>query len=506
LEDRDLLKQASKSFVGIAQMLALEENTLRYLRQEADLTNLIETDETDIGGLKELFEEDRTNIDSEIETQNKRVLECGRDISNHVMTEMTSLANLFLETESPEAVELQASLAITRNGSSDTASPSFHAATPEELTQFAKAFVTAKRQRRKLMSAKDDLGIDNAALVAHLNDAAMVTSDDAWEDMSSLIGVLKSYGCLLPCGDNPEMEEYSISIAGENVGLLGLENSLWCLVAMGGAWDILWESDGVDKFRSAMRDFEDIDQSSSDLFYDDDNKSSAPGIESNDGGAGMLRPQHEAATLVSLLRALEPSELAGYVSCLVANSSRGSSNSVLSSFHNLSPNLQEVIQSSNLAMERFIEVQDKNSVDLYTSRVQLELNWCEVVMAWASGCTWNEALELSGFGPGDLIRALNRALDALRQLGNLPINPARSMGDFVHKETPGIHPDIRRLCKEAVREMDRYPVKDHLPFLDDDDDDDEDDNDDSGVESVGDNAYDSDDVVESDIRLGNEST
>lgn len=295
------------------------------------------------------------------------------------------------------------------------------------------------------------------------------------------------------------------------MGLLGLENSLWCLVAMGGAWDILWESAGVDKFRSAMRDFEGIDQSSSDLFYDDDTESSAPGIESDDAGDGMLRPQREAATLVSLLRDLEPCELAGYVSCLVANSSRGG-NSILSSFHKLSPELQQVIQSSNLAMERFVEVQDKNSVDLYTSRVQLELNWCEVVIAWASGCTWNEALELSGFGPGDLIRALNRALDALRQFGNLPINPARSMGDFVHKETPGIHPDIRRLCKEAATAMDRYPVKDPLPFAEDDEDDDsddgddgsDDDDDDSDVESVNDNTEDSSVTVESDVRVGEE--
>ena len=38
---------------------------------------------------------------------------------------------------------------------------------------------------------------------------------------------------------DPEIEEYSISIAVENVGLTGFENSLWRLVAAGDAWDIL---------------------------------------------------------------------------------------------------------------------------------------------------------------------------------------------------------------------------------------------------------------------------
>jgi len=99
------------------------------------------------------------------------------------------------------------------------------------------------------------------------------------------------------------------------------------------------------------------------------------------------------------------------------------------------------------------------------------MKWCEVVIAWASGCSWSEALELSGFGPGDLIRALSRALDALRQLGNLPINPARAIDGTLLTETPGIHPDIRRLCKQAVTAMDRYPVKDPLPLMSDDDSD-----------------------------------
>lgn len=490
------MKQASKSFVGMRQMLTLENNTLQYLQQQADATDIIDTDIADIAGLEELFQEDRKGIDSEIETQTRRVRTCERDISTHVMTDMSDIANSFLNGKSPEAEELRASLAVARKGTQDISGPSPATTTPDELTRFAKAFVTAKRQRRRMKNKKDGFGIDNESLVKHLNDATAVDSDDSWNDTRSLINVLQSYGCLLPSGDDPEIEEYAISIAGENVGLLGLENSLWCLVAVGGAWDILWDSAGVDKFRSAMRDFETIDHTDSDLFYDDDNESATSRTESVDADDGVPKPQQEAATLVSLLRSLEPHELAGYVSCLVANSSRGGSGtSILSSFHNLSPTLQEVVQASNLALERFVEVQEKHSVNLYTSKAQLELNWCEVVTAWASGCTWNEALELSGFGPGDLIRALNRALDAVRQLGNLPINPARSMGNAVQKGTPGIHPDIRRLCKEAASAMDRYPVKDDLPFLDDEE---------SDVESIENATDDSDVALESDARVAEE--
>lgn len=93
---------------------------------------------------------------------------------------------------------------------------------------------------------------------------------------------------------------------------------------------------------------------------------------------------------------------------------------------------------------------------------------CEVVTAWASGCSWNEAVELSGSSPGDLVRVLSRVLDAVRQLGNLPFQPVRVDDDWgCHKlqsTSPGIHPDIRRLCREAAKALNRYPVKDPLAF------------------------------------------
>ena len=86
-------------------------------------------------------------------------------------------------------------------------------------------------------------------------------------------------------------------------------------------------------------------------------------------------------------------------------------------------------------------------------------------MLWLRG-----QLDVPGTAPGDLARVLHRALDALRQFGNLPFHAVRSTdGDGVTVRTvsSGIHPDIRRMCRDAADAMDRYPVKDPLPFEED---------------------------------------
>jgi len=107
----------------------------------------------------------------------------------------------------------------------------------------------------------------------------------------------------------------------------------------------------------------------------------------------------------------------------------------------------------------------------------------EVVAAWANeDCTWTEALEISGLPPGDLARTLARALDALRQLGNLPYTPVRKGdifldGSSTKSVSPGIDPESRRLWREAARSINRYPVKDPLAFESADDIEEEDDED-----------------------------
>lgn len=112
-----------------------------------------------------------------------------------------------------------------------------------------------------------------------------------------------------------------------------------------------------------------------------------------------------------------------------------------------------------------------------------DISNCEVVTAWTAGCSWEEAINLSGLAPGDLARTLSRVLDAVRQLGNLPFTPIRkedyddSVG--IAAVSPGLDPILRRLCREASRAINRYPVKDPLAFeTTEDDEDDEGESDD----------------------------
>jgi superfamily II RNA helicase len=240
-----------------------------------------------------------------------------------------------------------------------------------------------------------------------------------------------------------------------------------------GTWDIAYESKELDNFKNAMDEFS--SESDGDDWYTEPDDLTG---DTDVSRGNVSIAQTESENLVSLIRALTPSELAGYVSCLVADSARGGAASVVDSFQRLDFAQQRVIQSSLLAMERLMEVQNKFSVDQGSSRAQLELGTCDVVTAWAAGCSWSEALEMSGTAPGDLVRVLNRALDALRQFGNLPYMPVRGTysendeddnSNTVQAIAPGIHPDIRRLCREAAQAMDRYPVKDPLPFDEDDD-------------------------------------
>jgi len=78
------------------------------------------------------------------------------------------------------------------------------------------------------------------------------------------------------------------------------------------------------------------------------------------------------------------------------------------------------------------------------------------------------------------------------------VNAVRSTdasAGIVQMESPGIHPDIRSVCRDAANAMDRYPVKDPLPF--DDDDEEEEDIDDADDEGDGsDDSVQDYDVVE----------
>jgi hypothetical protein len=330
--------------------------------------------------------------------------------------------------------------------------------------------------------------------------------------MLTITRVLIAYGCIVPqsggkeeySDEDLENEIFDVTPAGNDVGMLSFENSLWCFTAVGGTFDITNASARFDELKQAMDIFDDDDDM--DVFADNnDDLVKENEVDAVDDIPSKAR--QEAETLIYHLQELTPGEMAGYVSCLVTGDS-GRSNGVSSIevFKRLGPRLQRSIQMLLDGTERFQDVQRQFFVDERTCNCQFDLSHSEVITAWANGCTWSEALEISGAAPGDLTRIIGRATDAVRQLGALKFNPVRK-NDLLEQSSAlgiidplsrGIHPEVRRLCREAAKQMNRYPVKDPLPFevsADDADDifdleDDDDGNDDDG------NNDDSDDDVE----------
>ena len=453
ISNRKILKKESKGYLALSRMLELELNTLQYLELEAGAMEFPseKTEESDLLG--DLFAEDFDHLEEEMETQKRRVRKSERDANTHVFANMAGYANTVLLGSGPEAETLQAALAEARpDKSNDPVSA-------EELTTFAKSATVVSRKKTKLMN-KNAGSIDKSSTQSLLDSILDVGSfeENTWNDMLALVSVLEAYGCITPQHEtvsDAQDQTYALTQAGKNIGMLGMDNSLWGLVAMGGAWDVANESAELDDFRSAMESFE----------SDEDDSFDATPLEEESNGLSdkISKPQKEAEVLISLLRDLTPHELAGYVSCLVSEGSRGSS-SVVESFMKLTPAQQPVIQRCLLSLERLMDVQKRLSVDETSSKCLLDLSTCDVVTAWASGCSWSEALEISGSAPGDLARTLHRALDALRQFGSLPYSPARATGILPQTESFGIHPESRRLCRSAAAAMDRYPVKDPLPF------------------------------------------
>lgn len=454
ISNRKMLKKESKGYLALSRMLELELNTLQYLEREAGAMDFPSNNAEEDDLLGDLFAEDANHLEEEMETQRRRVKKSERDVNTHVFANMAGYANTVLLGTGPEAEALQTALAEARpDKSSDPVSA-------EELTTFAKSATVVSRKKRKLMNSGAG-SIDKSSTQNLLDSISDVGSfeENTWNDMLALVSVLEAYGCITPQDENVydiQDQTYALTQAGKNIGMLGMDNALWCLAAMGGAWDVANESAELDDFRSAMESFETDDDGT-----DDELSGENSGISDE-----ISKPQQEAEELISLLRDLTAHELAGYVSCLVSEGSRGSS-SVVESFMKLTPAQQPVIQKSLLALERLMDVQKRLSVDETSSKCQLDLGTCDVVTAWASGCSWSEALEISGSAPGDLARTLHRALDALRQFGSLPYSPVRATGHLPQSESFGIHPDIRRLCRSAAAAMDRYPVKDPLPFDED---------------------------------------
>jgi hypothetical protein len=357
-DDQDLLKKTSKSFIGASRVLELEQTTLQCLESELGAIRDAYTDE-DLGVLGDIISEDEQQLISQIEVQRRRTAVTEKEVRYHPFTAIARAANEIMARGSAEGVSLARALARARRETEESSASL--ALTPDELSSYSKSSVVLQRKARKLALKS---GLDTGSVV----EASEVreSRDDSWDDLLAITRTLVSYGCLSidrPFADDLDLEKltYALTPAGTNVAMLGFENSLWCVVAIGGAWDVVSASSRLDAYDRLVPEYGDMDVN---------------GSHNEDGARGanldVPGPQKEAQTLVAQLRGLSSSELAGYVSCLVSESSnRLDGRSVVDLFQRLTSDQQRVVQSSLLAMERLMEVQKRYSVDESTRTCSL---------------------------------------------------------------------------------------------------------------------------------------
>ena len=444
------LKKVSKRYSGAASILELEQSTLSYLEREYKGLE----DESDPDLPSELLDADKNELMKEIKTQRQRVTKGEREVNNSLLSMIAKVANNRMRDEKDGTLR-KALIAVRL--SHEESPDNFIEGAPLEPGELNAYIKTAPKNNRAPI-------LDQTTAAS-----SEENEDETWGQMQAIIRALQSYGCLFQSksSNDDDEAEYKVTQGGEHVGSLGMENSLWVLSALGGAWDVAYESAELDKFQDPfadpLDDYNDNFDEWSNATLDEENDSSLP------------KPQVEADALTRDLCDLTAGEMAGYISSLVIDAPRNA-NSAIESFQKLTHQQQRVVQGALLSLERLVEVQRRSGLDDAIGKCQLELSACDVVTAWASGASWTEVLELSGAAPGDLVRTLSRALDALRQIANLPYIPARGLDGAVQYEASGVHPRIRSLCKEAMIEMDRYPVKDDLPFqINEEEDTDEDD-------------------------------
>ena len=523
LKDRELLKKSSKSFEAAKLAFELESTTLSCLELELKDPNEYEVDEIlDIENFKEEDKDDDDEILEQVNEQRDRVKAAEKKLNKHPFVSIVDFSNKILTSECSNGKELLNAL-HSIHGMDDTSSVD-----AEDVAQFIKSSIVVKNKLKKL--AKSNPNMDKETMLSDTQKATIEVEDSAWKDMLTITRVLIAYGCIVPqsggkeeySDEDLENEIFDVTPAGNDVGMLSFENSLWCFTAVGGTFDITNASARFDELKQAMDIFDDDDDM--DVFADNnDDLVKENEVDAVDDIPSKAR--QEAETLIYHLQELTPGEMAGYVSCLVTGDS-GRSNGVSSIevFKRLGPRLQRSIQMLLDGTERFQDVQRQFFVDERTCNCQFDLSHSEVITAWANGCTWSEALEISGAAPGDLTRIIGRATDAVRQLGALKFNPVRK-NDLLEQSSAlgiidplsrGIHPEVRRLCREAAKQMNRYPVKDPLPFevsADDADDifdleDDDDGNDDDGNNDDSDDDVDieteNDDDADIDIETENE--
>ena len=339
--DRDVLKKTSKSYLGALEVLELERTTLAYLEKELETMRAIYANE-DEELFGEFVREDESNLLDQIEGQKRRTASTEKELKKHPFTAIANVAHAIMAEGTPEGKALQKSLYLARQGLG-VACDSLDL-TASELSQYAKSVIVVQRKIRKLAVGSNTH--PDSILELSRNEDAL---DESWNNVLAIVKTLLSYGCL--SSDRPisatvgdlDAESYTLTPAGTNVAMLGLENSLWCVAAVGGAWDVESASSRLDQVRQSF-----IEGGEESLLY-----------EANP----VPKPRQEAENLLTMLRGLSASELAGYISALVSENSRSSATSVVDMFQRLTPAQQRVVQSSLLVMDRLMEVQKIHSVD-----------------------------------------------------------------------------------------------------------------------------------------------
>lgn len=302
LENRGtLLKRASKLLRGISQTIELEETTLFYLKKEyMELpTN------TDIVG-------DREDLLQHIETQEERIQRAKTEFARHPFTTATELFNSVIRGNGPSAKKLAKMLENARSDPAELDST----LTPAELSTFAKAAIKAKRKDR---SRRPDIVQKESDM------------QDAWKDFLAMTKTLVKYGCLEPqLDESSNITRYRITDAGNHCGLLGFDNSLWVLVALGGVWT--------------------------------DTDTPAATFERSDGetptGESSKRSADEIADILS---SMTSSELAGYLSCIIGDGGRDSS-SVIEHFQGLDMIHQQAVRKAFSVLDHFESTQRESGV------------------------------------------------------------------------------------------------------------------------------------------------
>ncbi|KAL7552457.1 hypothetical protein ACHAWF_015710 [Thalassiosira exigua] len=276
LADGKKLKKISKRFSGAAQILDLEQSTLQYLELE-----LREMENADPNLPPELFDSSRMDLLSEIKTQRRRVTKGEREVNHIFISALAKVANSRIRDEVDES--LAKALQSARLHGEDSTFPEGAPLEPGELNAYIK---TSRKNNRQIL-------LDQTTASSEADE------DENWNQMLALIKILEAYGCLMPVVDSEEYDndvessEYSVTSGGGHVASLGMDNSLWQICALGGAWDVAYESVELDKFRKAYADFE----------SDDDD-------EDEEESSDIPKPQREAEALTSHLCAMSPSEMA----------------------------------------------------------------------------------------------------------------------------------------------------------------------------------------------------